>query len=63
MDLKKNKDGSIDLYFGPTEPSQGESNWVKTNPGKGFFMYFRFYAPLKPYFEKTWKLNDVELMK
>jgi hypothetical protein len=63
MKLKKNGDGSIDLYFGPTKPSQGEANWVKTNAGKGFYMYFRFYGPLEPYFDRSWKLNDPELIK
>jgi hypothetical protein len=63
MDLNKNADGSLDLYFGPTEPASGESNWVKTNNGRGFYLYFRFYGPLEPFFDKTWKLNDVELIK
>jgi hypothetical protein len=35
-DLKKNADGSIDLYFGPQAPSGGESNWLETVPGSGF---------------------------
>jgi len=61
--LQKNDDGSIYLYFGPDVPASGESNWVKTNVGKGFYLYFRFYGPLEPFFDKTWKLNDVELIK
>jgi hypothetical protein len=63
MDLKKNEDGSIDLYFGPTTPPEGEANWVKTIPGKGFFLYFRFYGPLEAYFDKTWKPGDPELVE
>jgi hypothetical protein len=59
MDLPVNEDGTIDLYFGPTAPPQGEKSWIKTKPGEGFFMYFRFYGPLKPFFDKSWKLNDV----
>jgi hypothetical protein len=58
-DLLKNDDGSIDLYFGPTAPAGKESNWIKTVPGKGFFMYFRAYGPTEKYFDKSWKLNDV----
>jgi len=58
-DLLKNDDGSIDLYFGPTAPEGKESNWIKTVPGKGFFMYFRAYGPTERYFDKSWKLNDV----
>ncbi|HEY7098956.1 MAG TPA: DUF1214 domain-containing protein, partial [Terriglobales bacterium] len=49
-----------DLYFGPTPPAGKESNWVKTIPSKGFFLYFRWYGPLQAYFDKSWKLPDVE---
>ena len=59
MNLPINEDGTIDLYFGPTPPPQGETSWIKTNPGKGFFMYFRFYGPLEPFYDKSWKINDV----
>ncbi|HEY7307604.1 MAG TPA: DUF1214 domain-containing protein, partial [Bryobacteraceae bacterium] len=58
--LKTNADGSVDLYFGPTPPAGKESNWVKTIPSKGFFLYFRWYGPLQAYFDKSWKLPDVE---
>jgi len=30
QELKKNADGSVDLYFGPTAPSGNKSNWVQT---------------------------------
>jgi hypothetical protein len=63
MDLPVNKDGSIDMYFGPNPPPQGEKNWIKTKPGESFFMYFRFYGPLEPFYDKSWKVNDVELVK
>ena len=63
QDLEKNADGSVDLYFGPTKPSSANKNWVKTNPGKGWFPYFRFYGPLEAYFDKTWQLPDIEKVK
>jgi hypothetical protein len=37
-DLAKNADGSIDVYFGPTAPAGKERNWIKTLPGKGYFL-------------------------
>ena len=37
MDLIKNKDGSVDIYFGPTPPKGKEKNWIPTNPGEGWF--------------------------
>ena len=58
-DLVTNADGSVDIYIGPTEP-EGKENWIKTAPGKGWFAYFRFYAPTEAYFDKTWSLPDVE---
>ncbi len=58
-DLVKNADGSVDVYFGPTKPT-GATNWIKTNAGKGWFPYFRFYGPTEAYFDKSWQLNDIE---
>jgi hypothetical protein len=43
--LKFNTDGSIDLYFGPAAPAGNESNWIRTVPNRGWFAWFRFYAP------------------
>jgi len=59
-DIKINEDGSVDLYFGPEAPKGMESNWVKTNAGKGFFLYFRLYGPKKAFFDRSWKLNNLE---
>ncbi|MFZ0092098.1 MAG: DUF1254 domain-containing protein [Solirubrobacteraceae bacterium] len=58
-ELVSNPDGSVDLYFGPDEPARGPSNWVQTIPGRHWFSYFRFYGPLKPYFDRSWKLGDI----
>jgi hypothetical protein len=37
-----------------------EKNWIPTIPGKGWFTYFRLYAPTEPYFDRSWKLADIE---
>lgn len=60
--LKRNADGSVDLYFGPTAPAGFESNWVQTLPGRQWFSYFRLYAPTEAYFDKSWKLDDIKLV-
>jgi hypothetical protein len=60
LKLKTNEDGSVDLYFGPKAPKGMESNWVKTIPGKGFFLYFRLYGPKKAFFDRSWKLNNLQ---
>ncbi len=61
-DLTKNDDDSVDLYFGPEPPKTNKKNWIPTVPGKGWFAYFRFYAPTEKYFDRTWQLPDVEKM-
>ncbi len=60
MDLIKNDDGSVDIYFGPKAPKGKEKNWIPTVPGKGWFAYLRLYAPTEPYFKRSWKLPDIE---
>jgi hypothetical protein len=62
-DLKKNADGSVDVYFGPNAPDGYENNWVQTLPGKGWFMILRLYGPLEPWFDKTWRPGEIELAK
>lgn len=61
--LQKNADGSVDLYFGPAAPRGKEGNWVATDPHESFEVLFRFYGPEKPFFEKTWKLPNIEVDK
>ena len=60
-----NKDGSIDLYFGPEKPKDKKkaANWIETVPGKGWFAVLRLYGPLEPWFEKTWKPDDIKLVE
>jgi hypothetical protein len=59
-DLKKNADGSVDLYVGAKAPEGMESNYLKAGGTDGWFVIFRLYAPLEPYFDKTWSLPDFE---
>ncbi len=58
--MQKNADGSVDVYFGPVAPAGKESNWVPTDPKRGFEVMFRAYAPTKAFFDKTWRLPDIE---
>jgi hypothetical protein len=60
--MKLNADGSVDIYFGPKAPKGYESNWISTG-GKVPFILFRFYGPTEAIFNKTFVLNDVELVK
>lgn len=61
--LRNNSDGAIVVYFGLDAPVGRERNWVQTMPGKGWFVLFRFYGPLEPFFDKTWKPDDIEQVR
>ncbi len=61
--IQKNADGSVTIWFAPKAPAGHESNWVQTVPGKGWNSLLRLYAPLKPWFDKTWKPGDFELVE
>jgi hypothetical protein len=62
-DLVKNKDGSVNVYFGPKAPRGKEGNWIPTEAGRRFFLLFRFYGPTPATFDGSWELNDIELVK
>ncbi len=57
-----NPDGSVDVYFGPTPPVDHEANWVQTIPDKGWIAALRLYGPLEPWFDKTWRPGEIELI-
>jgi len=61
-DVQPNADGSYTVYFGPEAPEGKESNWIQTVPGKGFFTIMRLYGPLEPWFDKTWRPSEIELV-
>ncbi len=52
------------IYFGPQQPEGVKrGNWIQTIPGKGFFPCLRLYSPLEPFFAKTWRPSEIELVK
>lgn len=61
--LKANADGSYTVWFGPKAPKGQEGNWVQTWPGKGWNVLLRLYGPLQPWFDKSWKPGDFELVE
>ena len=61
--VKKNADGSYDIYFGPKAPEGFENNWLETVPDKGWFTILRMYGPLEPWIKKTWRPGEIELVK
>lgn len=62
-DVKKNSDGSVDIYFGPTAPKGKESNWLPTDPKRRFFLLFRAYGPQAAILDGSFELNDIKLIE
>ena len=58
-----NADTSVDVWFGPTAPEGHEDNWVQTVPGKGWNVVLRLYAPLEPWFDKTWRPSEIAMVR
>jgi hypothetical protein len=58
-----NPDGSVDVYFGPEAPAGKEANWIQTIPGKSWYTMLRLYGPLDAWFDKTWRIGEIELVK
>jgi hypothetical protein len=59
-----NSDGSTTIYFGPSKPAGvSDGNWIQTVPGKGWNTLLRLYSPLEPFFTKTWRPGEIELVK
>jgi hypothetical protein len=53
----------VDVYFGPKAPDGKEKNWVQTIPGKGWNTLLRLYGPLEPFYKKTWRPGEIELVE
>jgi len=63
FELKDVTGTNVDLYFGPQAPAGQEGRWIKTIPGKGWFVYFRVYGPEQAAFDGSWKPGDFEEVK
>lgn len=61
--MKVSSDGSYTVYFGPKAPRGQEKNWIQTTPGRGYNVLLRLYGPLEPWFDKSWKPGDFELVR
>jgi hypothetical protein len=56
-------DGSTILYLGPEAPAGKSGNWMRTVPGKDYFVILRLYGPLEPWIDASWKPGDLEPVK
>jgi hypothetical protein len=56
-------DGSTVIYCSPTRPDDvAAGNWIQTDPEKGWFVILRCYSPLQPFFDKTWRAGEFEVV-
>jgi hypothetical protein len=60
--MKANADGSVDIYIGPSAPKGLESNWIPTQ-GKRPFPIMRIYSGDEAFWDKSFKMPDLELVK
>ena len=60
--MKMNADGSVDLYVGPNARPGLESNWIPTM-GKEPYLWLRLYSPEEAFWNKSFKMPDVELVQ
>jgi len=60
--VKKNADGSVDIYFGPKAPKGLEANWIPTE-GKTPMPVMRLYGADDRFWSRSFTLPDVELVK
>lgn len=57
-------DGSFIIHFSPEKPDGVDAkNWIQTNPKESWFTYLRFYGPTERYFDETYPLEDIKLVK
>ncbi|MDI5535957.1 DUF1254 domain-containing protein, partial [Salmonella enterica subsp. enterica serovar Montevideo] len=53
--IPKNKDGSIDLWFGPNKPEGvADSAFIKTVSGRNFLVALRLYGTEDGFYDQTW---------
>ena len=55
-----NNDNSVDVWFGPDPVCGNEKNWIRTQPGKQWYMILRLYTPLESWFNKKWQPGAIE---
>ena len=59
-DVATNEDGSIDIWFGPKQPEHvADTNFIQTVPGRNFMAILRLYGAELPFYDQTWKPDDL----
>jgi hypothetical protein len=57
-------DGTTTVWFSPTQPDGvARGNWIQTDPDKGWFTILRLYSPLPTFFDKSWRIGEIEAVE
>ena len=57
-------DGTTTIWFSPEQPDGvARGNWIQTDPKKGWFTILRLYSPLPTFFDKSWRIGEIEEVK
>jgi hypothetical protein len=60
---EQNRDGTTTVYFAPEQPDRvARGNWIQTIPGKGWYVFLRLYGALEPFFDRTWRPSEIQLV-
>jgi hypothetical protein len=62
-DLIVGKDGSVDVFIGPSAPVGMEPNWISTRADEGYFIGLRFYGPQQALYDLEWTPSDPVLLQ
>lgn len=58
------EDGTTTIWFSPEQPKDvARGNWIQTDPKKGWFTILRLYSPLPTFFDKSWRIGEIEEVK
>ena len=57
--LKINKDGSVDAWFGPKAEPGKQHNWIKTIPGKSWYLMLRLYDINPTHTDNFWRPGEL----
>jgi hypothetical protein len=59
-----NAGGSTTIYIGPTLPARIKAaTGFRAVPDEGYFVCLRLYRPLEPFFNKSWRPSEIDLVK
>jgi hypothetical protein len=62
--LPTTTDGSIEIWFGPQKPNGvADAAFIKTIPGRDFLAAVRLYGTGLPFYDQTWRPDDVVKVK